>query len=256
MMNILLQNNLYICCKNYLLKRYIHKNIYHKLFVIHYQNKLYNHCYFLCKFCKIVRQKKDMFHFGIHHILIYYFVYLHLNDKSIYSIQSLISAVWQDCHIFYGTVYENILFGRPGASRDEVVAAAQKANLHSFIETLPKGYDTPLGENGMRFSGGERQRIALARAFLKNSPILIFDEATSSLDRKNELEIQKSFFELSREKTSLVIAHRLSTIQQADQIIVLERGKIVAAGTHEQLRDSSPEYMLLTGGQHIGGEYE
>lgn len=179
-----------------------------------------------------------------------------ISEQTVGAIQSMISAVWQDCHIFYGTVYENILFGRPDASKDEVIAAAKKANLHDFIETLPLGYDTPLGENGMRFSGGERQRIAIARAFLKDSPILIFDEATSSLDRKNELGIQKSFDELSQAKTSLVIAHRLSTIQQADQIIIMENGNILAIGTHEELSKSSPEYRALMGDQFLGGKHE
>ena len=179
-----------------------------------------------------------------------------ISEQTVGAIQSMISAVWQDCHIFYGTVYENILFGRPDASKDEVIAAAKKANLHDFIETLPLGYDTPLGENGMRFSGGERQRIAIARAFLKDSPILIFDEATSSLDRKNELGIQKSFDELSQAKTSLVIAHRLSTIQQADQIIIMENGNILAIGTHKELSKSSPEYKALMGDQFLGGKHE
>lgn len=179
-----------------------------------------------------------------------------ITKQTVHSVQSLISAVWQDSHIFYGTVYENILFGRPDASREEVIEAAQKANLHRFVETLPLGYDTPLGENGMRFSGGERQRIALARAFLKDSPILIFDEATSNLDRKNEIEIQKCFNDLSKEKTSLVIAHRLATIQQADQICIFDNGKIIALGTHEQLSCSSSEYRTLMGDQYIGGEHE
>lgn len=180
---------------------------------------------------------------------------MNMSKQTVGSIQSMISAVWQDCHIFYGTVYENILLGRPDASRDEVINAAKKANLHDFIETLPMGYDTPLGENGMRFSGGERQRLAIARAILKDAPILIFDEATSSLDRKNELDIQKSFNELSCAKTSLVIAHRLPTIQRANQIIVVGNGKILAAGTHEKLLKSSPEYNSLWG-RFLGGQYE
>ena len=170
-----------------------------------------------------------------------------MSEQTVNTIQSMISAVWQDCHIFYGTVYENIVLGRPDASREEVISAAKRANLHTFIETLPMGYDTQLGENGMRFSGGERQRLAIARAILKDAPILIFDEATSSLDRKNERDIQKSFNELRREKTSLVIAHRLATIQQADQIIIVGNGKILAAGTHEELSQSSPEYHALMG---------
>ena len=129
------------------------------------------------------------------------------------------------------------------------MAAAEKASLREFVESLPRGYDTHLGENGMRFSGGERQRVALARAFLKNAPILILDEATSSLDRKTELEIQNSVTELLRGKTALVIAHRLSTIEQAGQICVIERGRVAAHGTYGTLLDGSDAFRTLMGAQ-------
>ncbi|SHN83475.1 ABC transporter ATP-binding protein/permease [Desulfitobacterium chlororespirans] len=172
-----------------------------------------------------------------------------LSEKNVAQIQGLISAVWQDSHLFYGSVLDNIRIGRDSATFEEVVAAAKKANIHHFIQELPKGYDTLLGEKGARFSGGERQRIAIARAFLKNAPILIFDEATSSLDRRNEIEIQQSFHELLQGKTALVIAHRMSTIMQAEQICVVEQGKIVDSGTHEELMEASAPYRLLMGSQ-------
>jgi ATP-binding cassette subfamily B protein len=168
-----------------------------------------------------------------------------LNAETVGVVQSWIAAVWQDSHIFYDTVYENIRFGRSDATRKEIIEAAKKANLHEMIEALPEGYNTLLGENGMRFSGGERQRVALARAFLKNAPILIFDEATSSLDRKNEIEIQRSFDELRRGRTVLVIAHRLSTIQNAEQICVIENGRITAFGAHDELAETSLVYRKL-----------
>ncbi|MDO5425520.1 MAG: ABC transporter ATP-binding protein [Eubacteriales bacterium] len=174
---------------------------------------------------------------------------LPLGEETVRTIQSQISAVWQDSHIFYGTVKENIRMGRESASDADIIRAARQANIHDFIRTLPDGYDTVLGENGMRFSGGERQRIALARAFLKDAPILLFDEATSSLDRKNELEIQQSFLKLRQGKTALVIAHRLATIQQADQICIVENGGITACGTHEELAKTSAAYRALMGGQ-------
>lgn len=179
-----------------------------------------------------------------------------LCQSTVNDIQKMQSVVWQDSHIFYGTVYDNILMGRPNATEDEIIEAARKANLHDFVLTLPQGYRTMLGENGMRFSGGERQRVAIARAFLKDTPILIFDEATSSLDRKNELEIQKSFETLSKGKTALVIAHRLSTIKQATQILIIENGRVITAGTHNELEKCSEEYRMLMGKQltdKVGG---
>jgi len=174
-----------------------------------------------------------------------------LTVNTVETIQNRISAVWQDSYLIFGTVYDNILIGNPEATKEDVYEAAQKANIHDFIMRLPKGYDTLIGERGMRFSGGERQRISIARAYLRNSPILIFDEATSSLDRKNELEIQNSFTELRRGKTALVIAHRLATIKNADIICILDGGKIVETGTHEQLINSSERYIKLMGDQIV-----
>ncbi len=178
---------------------------------------------------------------------------LTLNGDTVSEIQDQISAVWQDCRLFYGTVRENIMVGKPGASQEEVEEAAKEASIHDFILSLPEGYATLLGERGLRFSGGERQRIALARAFLRNSPVLILDEATSSLDRRNEREIQRSLQKLSKGKTCLVIAHRLATIQSADNIILLDRGRIADMGTHEQLIASSAAYRALMGSQLVKG---
>lgn len=172
-----------------------------------------------------------------------------MGEKNVGSVQKMIAAVWQDSHIFCGSVKDNIRMGREDASEEEIISAAKSANIHDFIVSLPDGYDTVLGENGLRFSGGERQRISLARASLKDAPILLFDEATSSLDRKNEIDIQRSFARLSYGKTSLVIAHRLSTIRQADQICIVEHGRIVERGTHDELADSSAVYRALMGGQ-------
>ena len=176
-----------------------------------------------------------------------------LNKETVCSIQNQIAAVWQECSLFYGTVEENILLGRPEADHEAVVKAAKLANIHDFIISLPEGYNTSIGERGARFSGGEKQRIALARAFLRDAPIVILDEATSSLDRKNEMAIQQSLHALSRGKTALVIAHRLATIQAADQIILMENGKIVDIGTHNQLLNTSQRYRTLMENQLIGG---
>ena len=164
-------------------------------------------------------------------------------------LQKYVSVVWQEGHLFYGTVRENIAIGKPDAADEEIKWAARQANIHDFIESLPNGYDTLLGEDGMRFSGGEKQRIAIARAFLRNTPILILDEATSSLDRKNEKEIQESIDRLSKGKTVLMIAHRLSTIQNADQICILSNGSIEAVGTHEKLARENQTYRKIMGSQ-------
>ena len=175
-----------------------------------------------------------------------------INSETVGAVQEQIAAVWQDSHLFYGTVYENIQLGKPGAPEEEVHAAAKAVNLHDFILSLPEGYNTPIGERGTRFSGGERQRIAIARAYLRGAPILIFDEATSSLDRQNEIAIQDSFEILSQGRTSLVIAHRLSTIMNADRICILDKGRIAAVGKHDELLNESKLYRKLVGTQ-VGG---
>ena len=151
------------------------------------------------------------------------------------SLRSQIGMVQQDVYLFSGTIRDNIAYGRPGASMDEIIAAAKRANIHDFIEELPDGYDTFVGERGARLSGGQKQRISIARVFLKNPPILILDEATSALDNESERWIQQSLEELSKDRTTITIAHRLSTIRGADEIIVITEDGIAERGTHESL---------------------
>jgi ATP-binding cassette subfamily B protein len=151
------------------------------------------------------------------------------------SLRSAIGIVPQDTVLFNDTIEYNIAYGRPGASREDIVAAARAASIHDFIESLPDGYATMVGERGLKLSGGEKQRVAIARTLLKNPAILIFDEATSALDSKSEQAIQAQLKEIARNRTTLVIAHRLSTIADAQQIIVLDHGRIVERGTHGSL---------------------
>jgi ATP-binding cassette subfamily B protein len=141
----------------------------------------------------------------------------------------------QDTVLFNDTIYYNIAYGRPGATRAEIEEAARLARIHDFASALPDGYDTMVGERGLKLSGGEKQRVAIARVILKAPQILIFDEATSALDTKTEREIQASLAEVSAGRTTLVIAHRLSTIVDADEILVLEGGRIVERGHHTEL---------------------
>ena len=141
----------------------------------------------------------------------------------------------QDIYLFGGTIKENIAYGKPSASMEEIIEAAKKANIHDFIMTLPEGYDTFVGERGTRLSGGQKQRISIARVFLKNPPVLILDEATSALDNESERWIQKSLEELSRNRTTITIAHRLSTIRNADEILVVADNGIAERGSHEEL---------------------
>jgi ATP-binding cassette subfamily B protein len=148
---------------------------------------------------------------------------------------SYLSMVFQDVYLFHDTVLNNIRIGRPGAAMDEVIAAARAAQCHEFIMRLPQGYDTIVGEGGSTLSGGEKQRLSIARAILKDAPIVLLDEATASLDPENEALIQRGFQALVRAKTLVVIAHRLSTIRHADQILALDKGRIVERGRHEEL---------------------
>ena len=151
------------------------------------------------------------------------------------SLRAAIGVVPQDTVLFNDTIYYNIAYGRPGATREEVEQAARLARIHDFIMALPLGYDTTVGERGLKLSGGEKQRVAIARTILKNPAILLFDEATSALDSRTEQEIQRSLEEVSRGRTTVVIAHRLSTIINADEIIVLDRGRVVERGGHAEL---------------------
>jgi ATP-binding cassette subfamily B protein len=158
-----------------------------------------------------------------------------LRDYTLDSLRRQISIVLQDVFLFYGTVRENLLFGRPDAGEDEMVAAAQTANAHEFIMDLGEGYDTMIGERGVKLSGGQKQRLSIARAILKNAPILILDEATSSVDTGTELLIQEALERLMQGRTTVIIAHRLSTVRNADKIIVLEDKSICEMGTHAEL---------------------
>ncbi len=157
------------------------------------------------------------------------------------SLRAAIGIVPQDTVLFNDTIEYNIAYGRPGASREEVVAAAKAAHIHEFIERLPDGYATLVGERGLKLSGGEKQRVAIARTLLKNPPILVFDEATSALDSRTERAIQAELAEIARDRTTLVIAHRLSTIVDADQILVMDHGRIVERGTHAELLARGPQ---------------
>ena len=151
------------------------------------------------------------------------------------SLRAAIGIVPQDTVLFNDSIYYNIAYGRPGASREEILQAAQSAHIHDFIASLPQGYDTMVGERGLKLSGGEKQRVAIARAILKRPAILIFDEATSALDSKSERAIQEELRNVARNRTTLVIAHRLSTIVDAQQILVMEHGRIAERGTHREL---------------------
>lgn len=161
------------------------------------------------------------------------------------SLRAEIGIVPQDTVLFNDTIEYNIAYGRPDAARDEIVAAAQAAYIHDFIESLPDGYATRVGERGLKLSGGERQRVAIARTVLKNPALLIFDEATSALDTKSEQAIQSQLKEIARHRTTLTIAHRLSTIVDASQILVLEQGRIVERGTHQQLLAAQGAYAQM-----------
>ena len=154
--------------------------------------------------------------------------------------------VFQNVYLFHDTIRANILFGKPDATEEEMIEAAKKARCHDFIMALPDGYDTVVGEGGGTLSGGEKQRVSIARAILKDAPIIILDEATASVDPENEHLIQQAISELTRGKTIITIAHRLATIEQADQILVVEDGKIAERGTHQELIRQNGVYKRFT----------
>ena len=157
----------------------------------------------------------------------------------------LLGLVQQDVALFTGSVTENIAYGRPGATFQQVREAARKAGAEEFIQKLPQGYDTDIGPRGVKLSGGQRQRLSIARAFLKDPPILILDEATSALDSQSELVVQRSLEDLARHRTTLVIAHRLSTIQGAQRIVVLDENGVCEEGTHQSLMAQRGVYAKL-----------
>lgn len=172
-----------------------------------------------------------------------------VRDVSLTSLRVNIGVVQQDVYLFSGTVAENLLYGRPEATDADVIAAAKAANAHEFIMALPRGYDTDVGQRGVRLSGGQKQRLTIARAFLKNPAILIFDEATSALDNESERAVQQALLELVKGRTTIVIAHRLSTVRHADRILVLTQDGIVEEGTHETLMEADGVYARLYGVQ-------
>jgi ATP-binding cassette subfamily B protein len=161
------------------------------------------------------------------------------------SLRRNIGIVQQDVYLFAGTIAENLRYGKPDASLDEIIEAAKQAHADEFIMALPNGYDTEIGERGVKLSGGQKQRLSIARVFLKNPPILIFDEATSALDNENERCVQESLRQLARNRTTLVIAHRLSTVKNAGRILVLTEDGIAEEGTHADLVSSGGAYARL-----------
>jgi subfamily B ATP-binding cassette protein MsbA len=167
------------------------------------------------------------------------------------ALRNLIGLVTQDSILFNDTVHNNILIGKPDATSEEVIAAAKVANAHEFISQLPDGYETNIGDGGNRLSGGQKQRLSIARAVLKNPPIMILDEATSALDTESERLVQEALENMMRGRTSLIIAHRLSTIQHADLIVVLNQGRIEEMGSHEALLQKKGAYQKLVGMQQI-----
>ena len=175
-----------------------------------------------------------------------------VRDMTMKSLRRNIGVVQQDVYVFNSTVRENIAYGKPDATDEEIIEAAKKANIHDFIMGLEQGYDTQVGERGVRFSGGQKQRLSIARVFLKNPPILILDEATSALDNENERFIQHSLDELSKNRTTIVIAHRLSTIRSADEILILTENGVAERGAHEELMRRNGLYARLYNMQFEG----
>jgi ATP-binding cassette subfamily B protein len=168
-----------------------------------------------------------------------------VRDVELKSLRDQIGVVLQDPFLFNGTVGDNIAYGKPGASLDEIVAAARAAHAHDFLMNLPHGYDTVVGERGTRLSGGERQRVSIARAILRDPRILILDEATSSVDTETEVKIQEALERLIRGRTTFAIAHRLSTLRHANRLLILDKGAIAEIGTHDELLEADGVYARL-----------
>ena len=168
-----------------------------------------------------------------------------ITDLVISDLRALMGIVSQETILFNGSLYENIAFGLNNIKLEDVIAAAKVANAHEFIEKLELGYETNIGDRGIKLSGGQRQRISIARAVLKNPPILILDEATSALDTESERLVQDALTNLMKNRTSIVIAHRLSTIQHADEIVVMQKGEIIERGNHGDLLEKNGVYKKL-----------
>ena len=179
-----------------------------------------------------------------------------IRDMRTEDLMNTMSFVFQDCFLFSDTLYNNIAVGKPGATREEVYAAARAAQCHEFIEKLPQGYDTLIGEGGVYLSGGEEQRVSVARAILKNAPILILDEATAYADPENEFQMQLALQELIKNKTVLIIAHRLMTIRNANKIMVINHGKIEETGTHDQLLANERTYHKMWAAYTASSDWE
>ena len=178
-----------------------------------------------------------------------------VRDLPLVWLRSNVSLVLQDVFLFAGSIRDNIAFGRPGASEDDILAAARAANVDEFAERLPHGYDSRIGERGVRLSGGQQQRISIARAILKDAPILIMDEATSSVDAETEALIQEALDRLTMRRTTLVIAHRLATVRRADRIIVLRNGQVAAAASHDDLLAQGGWYADMVGRQELSARW-
>lgn len=175
-----------------------------------------------------------------------------IRQTTLASLAQTVGLVSQETYLFHASIRENLRFACPEATDEEIEGAARAAQIHDLISSLPEGYDTPVGERGYRFSGGEKQRIAIARTVLRNPPVLILDEATSSLDNETERAVQQALDELARGRTTIAIAHRLSTIRDADQILVLDSGRIVERGTHDELSQAGGRYSALLRGAQVG----
>ncbi|MFZ1155951.1 MAG: ABC transporter ATP-binding protein [Solirubrobacteraceae bacterium] len=174
-----------------------------------------------------------------------------IRDMTLSSLAATVGLVSQETYLFHASIRENLRFACPEATDEEIEDAARAAQIHELISSLPEGYDTPVGERGYRFSGGEKQRMAIARTVLRNPPVLILDEATSALDTETERAVQRALDDLSRGRTTIAIAHRLSTIRDADQILVLDSGQIVERGTHEELLELGGRYAALLSGSAV-----
>ena len=177
---------------------------------------------------------------------------INIKDMSFHDLRAQIAYVTQEVQLFDETIAENIRYGRLDATRDDIIRAAKQAHAHDFIESLPKGYDTKVGERGVILSGGQRQRVAIARAFVRNAPILILDEATASLDSQSEAEVQKAIDDLAENRTVICVAHRLSTLKNMDEIIVLKRGGDIAErGSFKELLERGGLFTRMAAAQSI-----